>query len=250
MSAKYKILISILCLFIVALCCGTTYSTWAFINVANNDNIITFHVPDWHFSESVISEGQVIVVDDDGVMTIDGEVVESGELENPGDNKSFDNGTVNISVELNDDGELVLTEFTTTPTSTISALFYGSVIYLPSGVSVDGTTYPITGIDQPLNISVSSILGYNTSVTVNIPDSYTYICGEAFASITGTATFNMPKSIISIGSGAFNPTGNRTTQTINYTGTQAEWNSIQKASDWHTGRGKIKVVCSDGTINY
>lgn len=245
-----KIILLFICIFIVALFFGIANATWIYIESTDQANVIQFIVPNWEFDVGPIETGQVIVISDDGTITVDGQVVDNFELENPGDNESFNNGTVDIKVEMNEEGDLVLTEFTTTSTSTWSALFSGNTVYLPSGINIDGTTYPITGVEEPLDINVASILGYKTSITVNIPDSYTYLCDQVFASINGTATFNMSSNIESIGAGAFNPTNSRTTQTINYSGTKAQWNVISKAGNWKTGSGTVKVVCSDGNLTF
>jgi len=135
----------------------------------------------------------------------------------------------------------VLNEFTT---SNQQFALLGSTIYLPTAVEIDGQTYPVTGISQPLNIDVTDpLIGTNFyNNNVHVPDGYTYICDGAFASLTQRTTFNLPNSIQSIGSGVFMP-ANRVTQTINYAGSQSEWNAIDKATNYENGRGNI-------TINY
>ena len=35
---------------------------------------------------------------------------------------------------------------------------------------------------------------------------------------------------------------------ICYSGTMAEWNAIEKGTDWDAGTGNYTVYCSDGTI--
>lgn len=75
---------------------------------------------------------------------------------------------------------------------------------------------------------------------MHIPEGYTYICDGAFAALTQRTIFEMPSTIISIGSGAFAPARN-VTQTVNYAGTEAQWNEISKASDYENGRGTLRI---------
>ncbi len=236
---KNKFLIAILSLFAaVAGVFSVGQASWAYTaNQANDNYSITAKVPEWQFHDPLpIEPGQTIEIDDNGNVTINGETVEA-EIDTDGQD-TYDNGDVSIKVGVDEDGNLVLTEFTTS-NSSFWAVF-GSDIYLPTAITIDGASYPITGISEALDIELTSAwIGTNT---IHIPEGYTYICDGAFASITAKATFELPSTLVSIGSGAFMPARN-VTQTINYAGTQAEWNAIDKASNYENGRGSL-------TINY
>lgn len=231
---KSKFLIPFIALFAVLFLLGTTYSAWAFTNESSMQQIVDVEVPAWGFEATPLTTGTVIEIDEDGNVTINGETA-GVTVNSEGD--SYSNGDVTIKVEVDEDGNLVLSEFNATSTSLWALL--GNTIYLPTSATIDGVTYPITGISQPLDIDVWSWLG---TCTVYIPDTYTFICDDAFASLTSRATFEIPASIESIGSEAFMPARN-VTQTINYAGTQIEWNAIDKSSNYENGRGSL-------TINY
>lgn len=53
-------------------------------------------------------------------------------------------------------------------------------------------------------------------------------------------------NISRIGDFAFVECSNLTT--INYSGTQAEWNAIDFGNQWNSGCGEITVHCTDGDI--
>ena len=238
MKDKTFILCVIALFLILFLIVGSTYSAWTCTQSMSLDNLISVVVLSWVFNTTPFNEETIIEIDEDGNITIDGELVEA-EYTTTGNNDTYSNGDVTITIGTNDEGELVLTEFKTSNTNAIFAIF-GSSVYLPTSVIIDDVEYPITGIEEPLNINLNSAwLGTNT---IYIPDTYTYICDNAFASITSKATFVIPTSITRIGSGAFMPARN-TTQTINYAGTQSQWNAINKSSTYENGQGSI-------TINY
>ncbi len=119
---------------------------------------------------------------------------------------------------------------------------------------------------KTINIPNSlTFLGYNAFSSCNSLSSVTIGSGltsieeYTFAGDNHLETVNMTTSISSIGSGAFMGVGNDTPSgicTINYNGTMAQWNAITKAQysypdteDWDYD-SKIKVICTDGTINY
>ena len=230
------IITCILCLIMIL----PVYAAWTYNSSVELQKVASLSFMNWEFyTDPITTEGTIVIVGTDGTVLVNDEVVEA-QVVTYNDNSLYNRGEVSLTIETNEDGELVLTEFTTTNSSWTA--FFGSEVYLPTSLNIDGTIYPIVGIDQPLQIDLgSSWFGLGSS-TVNIPDTYTYICDGAFASITTKATFNMPTSIVSIGSGAFMPARN-TTQTISYKGTQAQWNAINKASNYENGQGSI-------TINY
>ena len=230
-------IISSILIFIILFFINIGNASWILLNSVNSINNISAYIPEWVFNNSGIDPGTVIEVDEDGNVTVNGEKVDYN-INTDNNNDSYNNGDVSIKIEVDEEGNLVLSEFTTSNTSFWAIL--GSDIYLPTSIEIDGATYPITGVSEPLDISLTnSWVGNNI---IHVPEGYTYLCDGAFASITNKATFNLPSTLNSIGSGVLMPARN-VTQTINYASSQANWNSITKASDYENGRGSI-------TINY
>ena len=85
-----------------------------------------------------------------------------------------------------------------------------------------------------------------TSVT--IPDSVTSIVYSAFADCSGLTSVAIPNSVTSIGSSAFS--GCSGLEIIEFKGTKAQWNAIEKDSYWKNNvPTDCKVECIDGTVN-
>ncbi len=232
-----RVLYIIICIFAIISLISSGFAAFTYSTQVYSYNNALLVVTNWTFeNETPFTQETVIEIDNNGNITIDGEEVE-GEISTSGDNDTYSNGDVTIEVGVDDEGNVVLTEFKTSNTNSFYAIF-GSSVYLPTAITIDGVDYPITGISEPLSISLNSTwFGTNT---IYIPDTYTYICAGAFASVTNKATFVMPASIVNIGDGAFMP-GSRVTQTINYAGTQTQWNAIEKTSKYENGSGSVSV---------
>ena len=59
-------------------------------------------------------------------------------------------------------------------------------------------------------------------------------------------TLTIPKSVTYIGAGIF--AGWRTTATVTYHGTVAEWRDLEKHADWNSEMYPITVTCTDGQV--
>lgn len=225
----------------------TGHSSWVYTDDQSAALSYGATVPSWSFSESSssapISSGEVIIIDSSGnIIIVDGsssQIVSDGSFDLEGGEDTYDNGDVHMTVAVDEDGNLVLTEFTATNTN-YWAVIGTSEIYLPTAVTVGGETYPITGISEPLDISGRQGIFFTEKMHVHIPSTYTFICAGAFKNLTSEATFEIPASITSIGAGAFMPARN-VTQTINYAGTQAQWNAISKPNNYENGQGSVSV---------
>lgn len=74
----------------------------------------------------------------------------------------------------------------------------------------------------------------------------TEIAANAFMNYTDLETVRIAVTVTKIGAFAFS--GCTGLKTINYDGTMAQWNSINKVDGWSYGAGVFTVVCSDGVI--
>ncbi len=83
-----------------------------------------------------------------------------------------------------------------------------------------------------------------TSIT--IPDSVTSIDQYAFVGCTSLANIVIPDSVTSIGDCTFS--GCTSLTSIRFKGTEEQWNSISKGSDWNYDTGNYTVYCTDGNI--
>ena len=79
--------------------------------------------------------------------------------------------------------------------------------------------------------------------TLDIPDSVTSIGSGAFYDCTSLVSVTIPASVTEIEDYAFYKCTSLTT--INYTGTEAQWNAITKDRDWDKDAGDYKI-----TYNY
>ncbi len=84
----------------------------------------------------------------------------------------------------------------------------------------------------------------NTSY--EIPNSVTSIGQSAFWNCRGLTSITISDSVTSIGGFAFSWCINLTN--ITYNGTQAQWNSINKNSNWNKIRDIKTITCTDGVI--
>ena len=99
-----------------------------------------------------------------------------------------------------------------------------------------GLNFPscVTGIIIPngaTTIDNNVFSGYPNLQTIIIPDSVTSIGEVAFYGCKGLTSITIPESVTSIGNSAFE---NCTSlKTINYTGTEEQWNAISKGTGWN-----------------
>ena len=97
----------------------------------------------------------------------------------------------------------------------------------------------VTSIGNEAFCSCSSL----TSIT--IPNGVTSIGANAFLYCRGLTSITIPNSVTSIGYKAFWWCDSLTN--ITYNGTQSQWNSINKNSNWNDSSKKT-ITCTDGVI--
>ena len=160
--------------------------------------------------------------------------------------------------------------------------FYGcsglTSIVIPDSVTSIGdyAFYGCSGLtsvtipDSVTSIGSWAFEGCSGLTSVTIPDSVTSIGSYAFSGCSGLTSVTIPDSVTSIGSYAFSrcsgltsvTIGNGVTSigwrafeycssltTINFQGTMAQWQAIEKDSTWDSSTGEYAVICTDGTIS-
>ena len=114
-------------------------------------------------------------------------------------------------------------------------------------VVIDNTLFEY--IDIKSNIHGKPVVGLmggmfqgnsNLIVAPKIPESVTYIGREALGGCTSLTSITIPKSVTHIGDYALAYTPNLTT--INYRGTEEEWNAIEKGENWDLDTPTNKVI--------
>ena len=94
----------------------------------------------------------------------------------------------------------------------------------------------LTSITIPEGVtSISDCAFFSCSklTSITIPESVTSIGDNAFFDCESLASITIPESVTSIGNYVFN--GCTSLATINYTGTEEQWNTINKGSNWNYG---------------
>lgn len=93
----------------------------------------------------------------------------------------------------------------------------------------------------------SEVFGNCKSLTeLNIPESVTVIEDETFAFCSALISVKLPSSIEKIGSSVFSNC--EVLRDIYFDGTAAEWNAIEKDSDWDAFTANYTIHCSDTDI--
>lgn len=82
--------------------------------------------------------------------------------------------------------------------------------------------------------------------SIIIPDGVTSIGNYAFYYCSSLTSVIIPNSVTNIGGSAF--FGCTTLTSITYQGTIAEWNAVDKGSNWNSGTGSYTIHCTDGDI--
>ena len=250
---KNKLLITIITLFIGSLLFGTTHSAWVFNNLATTNNTVHVEVTNWHFNLPTLKPGDIVIINNDGIVTVNGEEIESNLDfgENDGAYNGNGGAATNLELIVNDNGTLSITVYDLKPNAALFGTNDGTA-YFPQYLNVNGENILVTAILEPVNFESTRILFADSQVNkIVIPEGYQTICNKAFydCSLDDNTIFNFPSTLTQIGSKIINVSINNT-WTINYNGTTAQWNQINKPNNWKSDDGTVKVVCSNGTLTY
>ncbi len=82
--------------------------------------------------------------------------------------------------------------------------------------------------------------------SVELPSTVKVIYPSAFQICSSLTSITIPDSVTSIGEWAFS--GCNSLTDIYFTGTEEEWNAIEKGRWWDNNTGNYKIHCSDGDI--
>ena len=146
---------------------------------------------------------------------------------------TVENGTLSLVEYSNNDNEYTAFIITGDNRSLIGYEYNTTYLVIPETFTgEDDTKYKVIGIEQQAFRSTGL-------VSVSIPEGVTYIGAGSFNDCTTLNTVTLPSTITSIGNNAFLNTGIRT---VNYRGTEEQWNNITIGSD--------NDPLKNATINY
>ena len=112
-------------------------------------------------------------------------------------------------------------------------------VVIPEGVtSIDNNAFyycsSLTSITIPEAVTFIGDWAFqncSSLTSVTISEGVTSISRHAFSDCTSLTSVTIPSSVTSIGGSAFD--GCSSLKTINYTGTEEQWNAISKGTDWN-----------------
>jgi hypothetical protein len=124
---------------------------------------------------------------------------------------------------------------------------YSNPLYFAHKLYLDGELVTDLVIPDGVTELKSRVFTNGTSFTnVDIPDGVTSIGFYAFYYCKNLVV-NIPTSVTSISNAAFGGVSNCLSE-INYAGTKAQWEAINKPSDWNTSTSICTIHCTDGDI--
>ena len=97
--------------------------------------------------------------------------------------------------------------------------------------------YPVIGVGERALYNAEGIL------SIVVQDNIEFIEAEAFADISTLKTVEIYKGLDRIDSRAFG--GLTALESITFHGTLAEWEAIEKATDWDEGSATYQLICTE-----
>ena len=252
------------------------YASWQFNQADTTSEITNVGVSKWTFAP--VEDGSNIHIDGDGNITVtdeDGqEVPAEVEVTYPdGTNIDPNGGTVTIDIGTNEDGDLVVTDYSATNLNGDSVFTGGSSeVSFPEHIVINGEEYPVVAINTPVTISASNgIFWAGSTCSITVPDGYVSICDDAFQNVSAstgflqsqtTFTYHLPSSLEYLGNHAIKLNVAGGSVNAQYAGTRAQFIELVNASAAaYTGGGtycfftangntRCTVTCSDRTVTY
>lgn len=105
----------------------------------------------------------------------------------------------------------------------------------------------ITIPDSVTSIGEYTFSGCSSLTSIEIPNSVTTIGISAFYKCSSLTSVTIPDSVTSIWKGAFGDCPYL--KLLRYKGTRAEWENIQKSSQWNFKSSIKEIECTDGIIS-
>ena len=118
------------------------------------------------------------------------------------------------------------------------------------GSNAFDSCYGLTSItipDSVTSIGSNAFRGCSGLTSVTIGDGITSIEGNTFSGLTNLTSITIGKNVKAIEINSFQNC--RNLKTIQFTGTIAEWNAINKNAYWNIDIPATKVTCSNGTVS-
>ena len=127
-------------------------------------------------------------------------------------------------------------------------------VIIPNNIkSIDNSAFyscdsliSVTIPDSVTSIGNSVFYFCDSLTRITIPDSVTSIGSSAFYYCTSLTSVTIPNGVTSIGDNAFSRCEELTE--INFTGTKAQWNSIQLGKSWDVKSALRFIKCTDDII--
>ena len=252
------------------------YASWQFNQADNTSEITNVGVSKWTFAP--VEDGSNIHIDSDGNVTITDEegnpVPAETEVTYPdGTNVETNGGTVNIDIGTNENGDLVVTDYSAVDINGESSWgSNNSEVSFPESIVINGTEYPVVAVSTPVTISASNAnLWSGRTCSITVPEGYVSICDDAFQNVSAsggflagstTFTYKLPSTLEYLGNHAIKMNVAGGSVNVQYSGTRAQFIELVNASAAaYTGTGtycfftangntRCTVTCSDRTVTY
>ena len=235
------------------------YASWQFNQADTTSEITNVGVSKWTFTP--VEDGSSIHIDGDGNVTITDDegnpVTAEAEVTYPdGTTVDPNGGTVNIDIGTNENGDLVVTDYSATDVNGNSVFIGGnSSVSFPESIVINGTEYPVVAISTPVTISANNsyLTGSNCSITV--PEGYVSICDDAFQNVAAsggwlgstTFTYHLPSTLEYLGNHAIKLNVSNGSVNVQYAGTRAQFIELVNASAAaYTGGGTYCFFTANG----
>ena len=263
-------LVTLFSMLALSLCATATfaYASWQFNKDETVNDQVNIGIPTWDFG--IIQPDDVITVNNDGTITINGKPAEDAEVTYPkGEEPETHGGSITYNIGLVD-GEVVVTSYEATNIASTYVWWSStSTVSFPESVIINGQELKIIGISEPVTIGVDKEAFTSPTVDIVVPEGYKYVCDEAFKNIVSegfsvfsSTTFNitLPSTLNYLGNQSLNVNlGSNTNVNIIYKGSKEQFKALVDNSKAKYGSsynflynatGNVTIQCSKGSIVY